>query len=78
MQFFPLCILAAAYFAYVGCKGSERLTGSALVGARSVRSHIRAVRLFGLEVSPWLAHFAAILLFLAWGLGRCGTLDGPA
>lgn len=79
MQFFPLCILAAAYFAYFGCKGPE--TTHPLRRWCALGIFVATIVLYAYAVwkfSPWLAHFAAIMLFLAWALGRCGNARWPS
>jgi len=79
MQFFPLCILAAAYFAYFGCKGEEvthPVRRWAAIGIFLATLFLYAFAVW--KFSPWLAHLAAIMLFFAWALGRCGNARWPS
>ncbi len=79
MQFFPLCILAAAYFSYFGCKGEEVTHPVRRWSAIAIFVTTLLVFAFAVwKFSPWLAHLAAIMLFFSWALGRCGNARWPS
>ncbi len=76
-QFFPLLVLIALFFPlkhlYDNPEEHERpipigrLRFAIATFILAVFAFVFAVVLF----SPWLAHIAALLIFAAWGLGRC-------
>lgn len=79
-QFFPILVAIALYFPIRYLMSAEgqadqpvtrtRLRWTLGVFAFSILCLIASAWFF----SPWLAHFAALGLFLAWALGRCANL----